>query len=74
MNDIFCPECLLPLDECECEQEDDDQEEKREVRATCDACECELFEDDTYWGDNHIGTYCKDCAEELIAELWGIIY
>jgi len=71
---INSPECLLPLNECECEQEDDGQEDKREVRATCDDCERPLYEGDTYWGNNQIGTYCEECAEKEIAEWWGIIY
>jgi len=51
----------------------DEQENAREVKDTCDGCGKNLYDGDTYWGNNQIGTYCEDCAEKEIAEWWGII-
>jgi hypothetical protein len=48
-------------------------EANREVKTTCDNCEKNLYEGDTYWGNNQIGTYCEECAEEEIAAWWGTI-
>jgi len=53
---------------------EDEQEDKREVRMTCDSCGKNLYEDDEYWGNNQIGTFCKECADDEIAQWWGTIW
>jgi hypothetical protein len=40
---------------------------EQEVKATCVACEKNLYKGDTVWGNNQIGTFCGECAEENIA-------
>jgi len=52
------------------EQEDD----TREVRNTCDGCGKNLYEGDTYWGNNQIGSFCEECAEKEIEQWWGTIW
>ena len=56
------------------EDEDEDEKDKREVKNTCDNCGKKLYTGDEYWGNNQIGTYCEDCADDEIASWWGIIY
>jgi len=71
--------CSLELERCpdrvcdDCEYYEEDEEETREVKATCDHCNKPLYEGDEYWGNNQIGTYCKDCADEEIAFWWGYL-
>jgi len=47
-----------------------EQEDEREVITTCDNCGKNLYEGDMYWGNNQIGTYCEECAENEIAFWW----
>jgi predicted sulfurtransferase len=62
------------FDEDEDEDIGDEQEDEREVKATCDGCNKNLYEGDRVWGNNQIGTYCEECAEEEIAFWWDVIY
>jgi len=55
------------------EQDEENDGEKEERLTTCDGCEKELYDGDTYWGNNQIGTYCEECAEEKIASWWGTL-
>ena len=54
--------------------DDDEEKDEREVKNTCDGCGKNLYEGDEYWGNNQIGTYCKDCADNEIAFWWNTIY
>jgi hypothetical protein len=71
-RNYYCNHCNEEEDCDDCEF-NKDREDNREAVTTCDACEKNLYEGDDYWGNNQIGTYCKECAEKEIAEWWGTI-
>jgi hypothetical protein len=39
----------------------------KEVKATCFICEKNIYEGDTVWGNNQIGTICEECAKKIIS-------
>jgi hypothetical protein len=55
------------------EEEGDLAPVRKESYVTCDGCDKKLYEGDSYWGNNQIGTYCEECAEAEIAQWWGVI-
>jgi hypothetical protein len=57
----------------ECPEWEDDEDDTREVKTTCDGCGKNLYEGENFWGNDQIGIYCEQCAEDEIAAWWGII-
>ena len=58
MSDIFCPECLLPMNECDCICPD--------CGYSQDKCECENeYEEDNDWDDFRGEPRCQVCGEAI---------